>query len=155
MDINGGNASRLTNDEGTEGSPRWSPDGQKIVFDSDRAGNADVYVMNADGGSVRVLTSGPEGELMADWSPDGTKIVYAVALAIGPLELFVMNADGSEKRQITMGGGLKVYPSLGRPSRRYALRAIQHLHCLRVRQVWRDGHLSNGTVRQPRCKADQ
>ena len=46
------------------------------MFHSDRAGNVDLYVMDADGGNLTPLTDGPLGELMADWSPDGAKIVY-------------------------------------------------------------------------------
>src|SRR4051812_13230964 len=40
---------RLTSAPGADSDPAWSPGGTKVAFTSDRAGNEDVYVMNADG----------------------------------------------------------------------------------------------------------
>jgi TolB protein len=40
----------------SDGAPAWSPDGRKILFVSNRGGNAEVYVMNADGSGLRKLT---------------------------------------------------------------------------------------------------
>jgi tricorn protease len=52
----GGRAVRLTVHEGYDGRPIWSPDGAQIAFTSDRYGNSDVYVMDADGGRPTRLT---------------------------------------------------------------------------------------------------
>ena len=49
MDIDGSNLRRLTNNEALDGDPRWSPDSRQILFDSDRSGNSDIFVMNALG----------------------------------------------------------------------------------------------------------
>ena len=49
-------ASRLTYSHAFDASPVWSPDGRRIAFDSDRDGNWEVYVMNADGYGVTRLT---------------------------------------------------------------------------------------------------
>ena len=40
----------------TDSAPAWSPDGRKILFVSNRGGNGEVYVMNADGSGLRKLT---------------------------------------------------------------------------------------------------
>ena len=40
----------------THSAPAWSPDGRKILFVSNRGGNGEVYVMNADGTGLRKLT---------------------------------------------------------------------------------------------------
>ncbi len=48
-------------------APEWSPDGQKIVFDSTRDGNFEIYVMDADGGNVERLTSNNHFDGHPDW----------------------------------------------------------------------------------------
>ena len=49
----GGLARRLTDHEGVERQPRFSPDGRLIAFTAEIDGNPDVYVMNADGSDLR------------------------------------------------------------------------------------------------------
>ena len=50
-------------------SPAWSPDGRRIAFVSNRDGNFEVYVMNADGSGQRNLTRSPANEGLFAWSP--------------------------------------------------------------------------------------
>ena len=50
------NLLRLTDSDGYDGAPAWSPDGRKIAFVSDRDGDRDIYVMDADGSNVERLT---------------------------------------------------------------------------------------------------
>ena len=63
-------------DLGPGSLPRWSPDGAKLAFVSDRSGNLDVFVMEADGSNVQALTTGPERDTLPSWSPDGETILY-------------------------------------------------------------------------------
>jgi Tol biopolymer transport system component len=49
MNANGSGLTRLTNNMAVDGAPAFSPDGSKIAFTSDRDGNYEIYVMNADG----------------------------------------------------------------------------------------------------------
>jgi Tol biopolymer transport system component len=64
------------------GEPEYSPDGQKIAFESDRGVGPPaegIYIMNAnDGSSVERVTTVPVGELDTDphFSPDGTRIAF-------------------------------------------------------------------------------
>ena len=53
MDTDGENLQRLTENFAHEWSPSWSPDGKRIVFVSNRNGNAEIYVMDADGANQR------------------------------------------------------------------------------------------------------
>ncbi len=47
----------------------WSPDGTKIAFNSDRDGNSEIYVMNADGSNPTRLTNNPDSDSNPSWSP--------------------------------------------------------------------------------------
>src|SRR5579864_3851035 len=77
MDSDGTNQTNLTNNTTVNDSdPEWSPDGTKIVFDSNRVGNQQIFVMNADGSGVTRLTNNSSFEENPDWSPDGSKILF-------------------------------------------------------------------------------
>lgn len=64
-------------------SPRWSPDGQKVAFISDRSGKGQIYVLDVKGGEARQLTKCPYGASNPVWSPDGTKVAFNVGLKNG------------------------------------------------------------------------
>lgn len=49
MDVETAALERLTRNDHADEEPEWSPDGERILFDSDRAGTNDLYIMNADG----------------------------------------------------------------------------------------------------------
>lgn len=68
MNADGKNIRRLTKDPSDEILPAWSPNGQKIVFSSNREGNSDIYMINADGINLRQLTN----HLADDWGPTVT-----------------------------------------------------------------------------------
>ena len=59
MNADGSNQHRLTGRSLVNRSPAWSPDGRTIAFDSNRAGNYEIYVMNVDGSHQRRLTWNP------------------------------------------------------------------------------------------------
>jgi Tol biopolymer transport system component len=80
----GGDARRLTfTPNRDEPTSDWSPDGERIAFDSNRVDVdgrehvAQIYVMNADGSGLTQLTRGPGDEITPGWSPDGTSLAMA------------------------------------------------------------------------------
>ena len=81
-------------------TPAWSPDGRKLAFVSQRDGNAEIYVMNADGSAQENLTRQPANDSHPSWSRDGGKLVF-VSRRDGNSEIYVMNADGSGLRNVT------------------------------------------------------
>ena len=82
------------------GCSSTSASGDLIAFESDRDGDVEIFVMNADGTEVRQLTDNDSFDWGATWSPDGDSIAYASSRD-GDSEIFVMNADGTEVRQLT------------------------------------------------------
>ena len=93
----------LINGKSTPGdvqTPAWSPDGRKLAFVSERDGNAEIYVMNADGSAQENLTRQPASDSHPSWSRDGRKIAF-VSRRDGNSEIYVMNADGSGLRNLT------------------------------------------------------
>ena len=83
----------------TEGSvandahPSWSPDGKQIVFDSDRSGTPQLYVMNADGSNPKALTHDVLQNTEPKWSPDGKWIAYYCRQGID-IQICVISPDG-------------------------------------------------------------
>ncbi len=75
----------------------------KIVFSSNRDGNDEIYVMNADGSARIDLSRNPASDTQPEWSPSGTQIAFASDRS-GEYEVYVMNADGSGVTQLTTGG---------------------------------------------------
>lgn len=69
MNTDGTNQKRLTHNFGLVNSPNWSPDGKLILFNSDRAGNFDLYVMRDDGSDIRQITLDPSDDYNGVWQP--------------------------------------------------------------------------------------
>src|SRR5258705_1010266 len=72
----------------------------RIAFVSDRDGNNEIYVMNADGSGVTRLTDTPAADGDPAWSPDGTRLAFT-STRDGNSEIYVMNADGSGVTRLT------------------------------------------------------
>jgi Tol biopolymer transport system component len=83
-----------------DGSPSWSPDGTKIVFYSERDGNSEIYVMQADGSHPTRLTRTAASEGYPNFSPDGSRISFDTDRD-GNFEIYVMQADGSRPTRLT------------------------------------------------------
>ena len=67
---------RLTNDRYLDRYARWSPDGSKISFFSNRSGSYQLWTINPDGRGIHQLTKDPSEPVHTVWSPDGLQIAY-------------------------------------------------------------------------------
>lgn len=83
--------------------PAPSPDGTKLLFQSNRTGVFQIYSMKTDGAEVRQLTSMPDPSYGPSYSPDGKLIAFAHG-SNGQSNVYVMSTDGSAQRRLTSDG---------------------------------------------------
>jgi len=69
--VEGGKAFRLTIHQAYESNPKWSPDGKKIAFSSNRFGHNDIFIINSEGGIPERRTFHSAGNILSDWSNSG------------------------------------------------------------------------------------
>ena len=91
---------RLTSNSAADHFPAWSSDGTRIVFESNRDGNNEVYAMNANGSGTANLTNNAASDRAPAWSPDGARVAF-VSYRDGNNEIYVMNANGSGVTNLT------------------------------------------------------
>ena len=71
---------QLTNTTKKDKHPRWSPDGKRILFESNRSGDNQLWVIDRDGGEARQLTTIATEAGNGMWSPDGKMIAFVSAV---------------------------------------------------------------------------
>jgi len=143
LSLPGGQVTRLSQgDEVRDETPRWSPDGRRILFASNRAyygPNAvqgepvmDLHVMDADGGNVRRLTSGSGNDRDGAWFPDGRSVVYwSDGESRGDLYRFWLD-DGRVERLTRNFVGRAIMPTVSPDGTRVAFAS----QTLRVGAFW-------------------
>jgi Tol biopolymer transport system component len=82
----------------------------RIAFVSDRDGNHEIYVMNADGSNQRRLTNNSATDTGPRWSPDGARIAFT-SNRNGDYEIYVMDAGGGHVVQLTHDAGFDSGPA--------------------------------------------
>ena len=81
----------------------------RIAFQSNRDGDHEIYVMDADGSNQTNLTNNPAHDYAPAWSPDGTKIAFYRNPG-GNDDVYVMNADGTAQTNLTARPGVDATP---------------------------------------------
>ncbi len=102
MNIRSGQLSALTRSRAIDTSPSYSPDGSQIVFESDRGGSQQLYVISANGGNAQRISFKQGRYATPVWSPRGDLIAFTKQLP-GKWLIGVMKPDGSGERILTEG----------------------------------------------------
>jgi tricorn protease len=104
---NGGKAEPITTNVDLDDNPVWSPDSKRIAFSSNRNGNNDIYVVNADGGAPKRLTFHPSTERPLAFTADGAQVIYRSDRAnpLGRTELWSVPVVGGPSKPLGIGEG--------------------------------------------------
>jgi Tol biopolymer transport system component len=117
----GGTATRLTHGIAHDMQPRFSPDGKRVVFVSDRSGDENLWLLTLEGGAVRPLTTGVDATYLSpEWTPDGTYVVVSRGTPFGLEKIWLYHVKGGRGLEMAGGpGGLRLLgPAFG-PNPRY------------------------------------
>lgn len=120
MPISGGTPRRISEGLSWDIQPRFSPDGTRIAFTSDRGGGDNIWVMNADGSDKRQVTKEDFRLLnQPSWSPDGRFIAakkhYTTERSAGTGEIWLYHVSGGGGVQVVERASVRLQKELGEP----------------------------------------
>jgi Tol biopolymer transport system component len=104
LPIAGGKATRITEGMAFDGQPRFSPDGKRIVYVSDRTGSDNLWIADADGKNARALTKMEKRQFVSpEWTPDGKYIIVSRnnSLFAPVYDLYLYHVDGGSGIKMT------------------------------------------------------
>jgi Tol biopolymer transport system component len=121
MAADGSAKTRLTRNPAWDGFcwNEWSPDGSRVLFDSNRTGEYAIFVMAADGRDPQPLTGWRAPEEGPAWSPDGTRVALT-SKRDGNWEIYIAGFDGAAPRRLTQSAGSDYNPFWSPDGRRIA-----------------------------------
>lgn len=117
--VDGTNRTRLTDGKNGYTSPKWSPDGKKILFEqavvtkkyyrelsreemTQMKSSTEIFVMEKDGKNLKNLTDNNFEDSTPQWSKNG-KTIYFMSMRDGSPNIYAMNANGTNARKIADG----------------------------------------------------
>lgn len=120
LPIGGGAATRIAAGLPFEMQPKFSPDGTRIAFTSDRGGGDNIWIMNRDGSDVRQVTKESFRLITTPaWSPDGMYIAarkhFTTARSLGTGEIWLYHLGGGDGVKLVARASEQLQKELGEP----------------------------------------
>ena len=105
MPSSGGKATAITSGIAYNAQPRFSPDGKRIVFVSDRSGGDNVWIMSLDRADTVQVTKGNDNLYVSPaWTPDGKYVIASKSGGLnGTAKLWIYNVDGGSGLALVNG----------------------------------------------------
>jgi TolB protein len=104
MNVETGQREIVTNFPGMSFSPRFSPDGQRVIFSLQRGANSNLFVMDLRSKSIMRLTDTSVIDTAPSYSPDGAQVCFESDRG-GKQQVYVMAASGGSAQRISFGDG--------------------------------------------------
>ncbi|MBB2961285.1 Tol-Pal system beta propeller repeat protein TolB [Methylobacterium sp. R2-1] len=110
IDLETGKRQTVGNFASMSASPRFSPDGRRLVMSVQQGGNADIVTVDLASKAQTPVTQGLAIDTSPSYSPDGSQIVFESDRG-GSQQIYVMGADGSNPRRLSFGEGSASQPA--------------------------------------------
>ena len=133
LNIETGQREIVGNFPGMSFSPRFSPDGQRMIMSLQQGGNSNLFVMDLRSKSTTRLTDTPAIDTSPSYAPDGSQICFESDRG-GKPQIYVMPAAGGPAQRISFGDGTLFDPGL------VAARRLHRLHQAGRRTVFDRHH---------------
>lgn len=104
MDADGSRRTQVTSNPGPDRAPSWSPDGQRLVFNSRRDPHPtqpQIYVLDVRTAAATRVSNGPVEDQRASWTPDGASVVFQRGTFATGYEIFRQRLDDGALTQLT------------------------------------------------------
>jgi Tol biopolymer transport system component len=135
-DHNGDHLRRLTDNAAADSAPAWSPGGRKLAFQTNRDGNSEIYVMDADSTGTPInLTNHPGSDQLPVFSPDGATVAFTTTRD-GNFEIYLMAADGSAAVNLTRNSANDAWPEFSPDGTRLAFGSTREATVAGEIDIW-------------------
>jgi TolB protein len=118
--------------------PRWSNDGKRVLFQSNRDGKWQLYVMDADGKNERRISDGAHNDNFPDWSPDNRSIAF-ISDRDGNEDVYVMASDGTGVRSLAPHPARDLHPYWSPDGRTILFNSMRDVERFQIYSVRADG----------------